>query len=281
MRKGQGFSLSTLAFRLVLVILTGSFFLLGMLMYSSFNAGRWKASSPFANGDARANVDARDSLDKKPRNSNGSVKSQPTPPIPSESIRAPRPLSAPMDNIPYHIRYADNSTDLVQINQFYDVKVFLSREAADAFKKMQNAAESDGIYLQAVSGYRSYQDQEELFNKQIVKRGSRLEASRLSAPAGYSEHHTGYALDIGDIKNQDAVLTLSFEQTKAFRWLQMNAYAYGFELSFPKKNWMNVSYEPWHWRFVGSDAAKEIFRSARGMPQVNQSVLKAIPFHME
>ena len=273
MNKGQGFSLSTLAFRLILVILAGSGFLLGMLMYSSFNAGRWKTSSPFANADVR------DILDKKPLNSSGSVKSleQPPRPKPSELSRAPKTLWAPTDNIPYHLRYADNSTDLVQVSQFYDVKVFLSREAADAFRKMQSAAESDGIYLQAVSGYRSYEDQEELFNKQIVKRGSRLEASRLSAPAGYSEHHTGHALDIGDIKNQEELLTLSFEQSKAFRWLQKNAYAYGFELSFPKNNWMNVSYEPWHWRFVGSDAAKEIFRSARGMSQANQSILKSIP----
>jgi zinc D-Ala-D-Ala carboxypeptidase len=190
----------------------------------------------------------------------------------------PKTQWAPPGNIPYHLRYQDNPTDLIQINLFYDVKVFLNSHAAAAFKQMQGAAANDGIYLQAVSGYRSYQDQEELFNKQIAKHGSRLEASRLSAPPGYSEHHTGYALDIGDMKNQKETLTISFEQGNAFRWLQQNASAYGFELSFPRNNIMNVSYEPWHWRFVGTDTAKEVFREARGMSQASQSLSRSVPY---
>jgi LAS superfamily LD-carboxypeptidase LdcB len=277
MNRHQGFSLSTFVFRMILVILACSGVLLGMLMYSKYNPTRWKFEL------SKANVDILDLVDKKPLNSGGSEKSleQTARSAPSGVSRAPKAPWAPTDNVPYHLRYQDNSTDLVQISQFYDVKVFLNRQAANAFKQMQSSAERDGIYLQAVSGHRSYKDQDDLFNKQIAKRGSRLEASRLSAPAGYSEHHTGYALDIGDMRNPDEVLTLSFEQSAAFRWLQHNASAYGFELSFPKNNRMNVSYEPWHWRFVGSDAAKETFRSASTMSPADQSAMESIPHQRE
>ncbi len=85
----------------------------------------------------------------------------------------------------------------------------------------------------------------------------------MSAPPGYSEHHTGYAIDIGDEYYPDADLKTSFENTSAFEWLQENAAYYSFELSFPKGNSQGVSYEPWHWRFVGDRDSLETFYRAR------------------
>lgn len=274
MKNHQGSSLLAFWYWMRLIAVTGSMILLGMLIYSRFDMKRWSIGSTPATSSAPMpmNQPASDSRSSQP------VTKQPPKPKHSGPKKAAEASWVPTRNTPYHFRYNENSKDLVLIGQFYDVKVFLSRDAADAFLKMQSAAKRDGIDLQAVSGYRSHKDQEKLFNNQIIKRGSRLEASRLSAPAGYSEHHTGYALDIADAKDQQAILTLSFEQGKAFRWLQKNALAYGFELSFPKHNPMNVSYEPWHWRFVGSEAAQETFRAARTMPQsAEQRAMGTVP----
>ena len=66
-----------------------------------------------------------------------------------------------------------------------------------------------------------------------------------------------------DGKSPNTVLKLTFDSTEAYRWLEAHAAQYGFELSFPKNNSQGVSYEPWHWRFVGSPTAQEIFRVAK------------------
>jgi D-alanyl-D-alanine carboxypeptidase len=161
---------------------------------------------------------------------------------------------------PYHLRYAENSSNLVQVNVFYGTPILLDKQAAEYFGKMQQAAKNEGIGLQAVSGFRSYEDQRKLFDRQVQRRGSQRSAALLSAPPGFSEHHTGYAMDIGDVNNEKDILSLAFEQSKAFFWLN-----YGFEMSFPKGNPMGVSYEPWHWRFVGSTEAMKTFSAARGM----------------
>jgi LAS superfamily LD-carboxypeptidase LdcB len=183
----------------------------------------------------------------------------------------------PDSKTPYHFYYSENTSRLTVLGNFYDVQVLLDRVAADAFVRMKKAAQTDGVYLEAVSGFRSHKDQERLFQKQILKRGSRLEASRVSAPAGYSEHHTGYALDIGEKNNKKDLLTTSFETTDAFRWLNKNASYFGFELSYPRSNPMNISYEPWHWRFVGSQASMTIFNPARTILQPAFTNLHASP----
>jgi LAS superfamily LD-carboxypeptidase LdcB len=273
MKKHHGISFSSLVSSLLLITFAGSVILLGMLIYFRFDAKRWNVFSQAGNADDQIRTNSL------PFNATNQVRSpqQSQKPVPPKSIKTSEPSWAPTGNIPYHFRYNENSIDLVLVGQFYDVKVFLDREAALGFLNMQSAARRDGIHLQAVSGYRSFKDQEKLFDHQVSKRGSRLEASRISAPAGYSEHHTGYTLDIGDAMNQDEILTLSFEKGKAFEWLQKNASTYGFELSFPKNNRLNVSYEPWHWRFVGSEAAQETFRSARTMPHSEQRASATIP----
>lgn len=165
--------------------------------------------------------------------------------------------------IPFHPQYQENAHNLVEIGIFYERKAYLDREAAEAFKQMQLVAQQEGIQLIPISGFRSVADQKKLFERQIQRQGSKQAASKLSAPPGFSEHHTGYALDVGDGKRPETALKFTFDSTKAYRWLEAHAAQYGFELSFPKNNSQGVSYEPWHWRFVGSPTAQEIFRVAK------------------
>ena len=89
--------------------------------------------------------------------------------------------------------------------------------------------------------------------------------AEVSAPPGYSEHHTGYAIDIGDGKVPATDLSPKFANTAAFRWLEQNAPRYSFELSFPPDNPQGISYEPWHWRFVGDRESLETFYKARNL----------------
>jgi D-alanyl-D-alanine carboxypeptidase len=87
--------------------------------------------------------------------------------------------------------------------------------------------------------------------------------AEVSAPSGYSEHHTGYAVDIGDGKAPALNLKIDFENTAAFKWLKANAARFSFEMSFPRNNAQGLSYEPWHWRYVGDRDSLETFYKAR------------------
>ena len=139
----------------------------------------------------------------------------------------------------------------------------LDLEAANAFIIMVNEAKAQGIHLMPISGYRSVADQQELFAKQTEKYGSEKAAAQLSAPAEYSEHHTGYAIDIGDGDRPEADLSRQFAETAAYQWLLNNADIFGFEQSFPEGNAQGLSFEPWHWRYVQSERAAQIFEAAK------------------
>jgi zinc D-Ala-D-Ala carboxypeptidase len=138
-------------------------------------------------------------------------------------------------------------------------------EAAEVFRQMQAAAKAKGVSLMPISGFRTIEVQASLWERQIGRQGSKEAAARLSAPPGHSEHHTGYVLDIADGDYPDDDLKVSFDQTPAFQWLSTNAAKYGFELSFPPNNTQGVSYEPWHWRYIGSDRAQKIFAVAKSL----------------
>lgn len=145
-----------------------------------------------------------------------------------------------------------------------DGSLMMRRAAAEKFNQMVDAAAADGISLMPLSGFRSVSEQESLFFDVKAERGEvATKRATVSAPPGYSEHHTGYAVDIGDGSSPGADLQFDFEDTTAFKWLEKNAAYYSFELSFPKNNSMGVSYEPWHWRFVGDRQSLETFYRAR------------------
>ena len=139
----------------------------------------------------------------------------------------------------------------------------LATEAALALMQLIYAARDDGVWIVPVSGFRTNDYQNKLFVNQTQKKGSEEAAAKLSAPPGYSEHHTGYAVDLTDGNFPQQDITEQFAETEAFKWLEIHAREFGFELSFPENNSQGISYEPWHWRFINSLKAEEIFRVAR------------------
>ena len=145
-----------------------------------------------------------------------------------------------------------------------DGRLKLRSAATAKFRQMQAAAQAEGIILTPISAFRNIEDQEQLFfgiKEQRVQDAAKR--AEVSAPPGYSEHHTGYAIDIGDGNAPATNVEPEFADTAAFGWLQKNALKYSFELSFPPDNEQGVSYEPWHWRFVGDRHSLETFYKVR------------------
>jgi len=148
-----------------------------------------------------------------------------------------------------------------------DGSTVLRKAAAAAFSDMAAAAREEGVNLVPLSGFRSMQTQNSLFFDIKAQRGQdAVERATVSAPPGYSEHHTGYALDIGTGDVPATHVNPKFGQTEAFRWLENHAAHFHFELSFPPDNPQGVDYEPWHWRFVGDRQSLETFYKARQLP---------------
>jgi D-alanyl-D-alanine carboxypeptidase len=140
----------------------------------------------------------------------------------------------------------------------------LRSEAASAFLAMQREAAAAGIDLVVLSGYRSISLQKQLFFDVKAERNqSASSRARVSAPPGFSEHSTGYALDLGDGRLPGSNLSQAFAASPAFAWLQRHAARHHFLLSFPAGNRQGVSYEPWHWRYEGSTDALRLFEPAQ------------------
>ena len=121
----------------------------------------------------------------------------------------------------------------------------LAPAAARAWHAMQHAAAADGVVLQLVSAFRSVDYQRELVRRKLARGLTMTEVLRTSAAPGFSEHHTGRAVDV--TTPGSATLEESFEHTTAFDWLTHRAAGFGFRLSFPRGNRHAVAYEPWHW----------------------------------
>ena len=139
----------------------------------------------------------------------------------------------------------------------------LRAEAARQLLAMQRAAAADGVQLTVISAFRSLALQRHLFFVVGAERNqSPEERARVSAPPGFSEHSTGFAVDLADGRRPQTNLSTSFETTDAYAWLKANAVRFHFRLSFPAHNRQGVSYEPWHWRFEGSTEALRLFEPA-------------------
>jgi D-alanyl-D-alanine carboxypeptidase len=172
-----------------------------------------------------------------------------------------------VDNLLGHLPYEEApASELVAITA--DGSIKLRQVVAEKFQQMQAAAAAEGIILTPISGFRSVSEQDYLFFRVKEQRvQGTTKRAEVSAPPGYSEHHTGYALDIGDGKVPATNVSPEFENTAAFRWLEQNAARYSFELSFPRNNPQGISYEPWHWRFVGDRHSLETFYKVRNLQQ--------------
>ena len=148
--------------------------------------------------------------------------------------------------------------------------IYVHKDIYENFKEMQFRAAQRGISLQLLSGYRSIELQRDIFyENKSLRNQTAVERSRDSAPPGYSEHSTGYAIDVGDGNYPDTHFEVEFEQTPAFKWMKRFAPKYHFVLSFPPNNKQGVTYEPWHWRFEGTVNALRKFESANKITKFN------------
>lgn len=137
----------------------------------------------------------------------------------------------------------------------------LEKTVAKYYEKMYDAAKKDGVLLTPCSGYRSIERQKRNYNNKVEyyenlgysETEAKEKAATVILPPGSSEHNLGVAMDIVCVDEW-------FEDTEEFSWLKENAHKYGFILRYPKDRQEDtgIIYEPWHWRFVGVDAATEI-----------------------
>ncbi len=121
----------------------------------------------------------------------------------------------------------------------------LEPAAAEAWRELKTAAAGNGVELLIVSAFRSVDRQIEIIERKLAAGQSMEDILAVLAPPGFSEHHTGRALDIGTPGCPPVEEV--FETTTAFRWLMEHAERFGFTLSYPRGNPYGYQYEPWHW----------------------------------
>ena len=182
-------------------------------------------------------------------------------------------LADPMMVLVNHTnKMPDNYTfDTKECGSKTAVNKTLQTAACDAFLEMQKAAAADGVTVWMQSGYRSVKYQTGLYErktKYYTDRGydtatAKEMAAAVVNPPGYSEHNCGLAADLNSPEHTG--LDEGFENTTAFRWLCEHAVEYGFILRYPKgaEDKTEITYEPWHWRYVGRENAAKI--SASGL----------------
>ena len=148
---------------------------------------------------------------------------------------------------------------IILVNKKYHVsstfKGVATKDAVAALYKMQADASALGYDLTLISGHRSYEQQAQIYNSYVSQYGEAA-ANRFSARPGESEHQTGLAFDVGQIKN-------SFGDTPAGQWLDENCAKYGFIIRYPegKEEITGYQYEPWHIRYVGIEHAQYIMEN--------------------
>ena len=150
----------------------------------------------------------------------------------------------------------EEARNLVEVEANFTGKVQqLERNTAKRWHGMKLAALADGIELQLVSGFRSIARQKDLIAEKLAAGKALHEILKVVAAPGFSQHHTGMALDLttGDVDP----LSEDFEATPAFRWLHKHAGEHGFYLPYPRGNPFDFVYEPWHWASIQLLAGKD------------------------
>lgn len=149
--------------------------------------------------------------------------------------------------------------NLEEINIMYaNEHKYLVHDAKVAFEQLSEEAKKEGFSIIAVSAYRDYEYQKELYTYYVEKKGIKY-AKKCSALPGHSEHQTGLAVDVmGSNLDYD-----EFENSVEFPWMKSHAHLYGFILRYPKgkEDITGFKYEPWHYRYVGIDVATYIYEN--------------------
>ncbi|HZE89094.1 MAG TPA: M15 family metallopeptidase [Verrucomicrobiae bacterium] len=153
------------------------------------------------------------------------------------------PASYPADN---RLRLHEEATDLVQIGaDIHGRERQLTPHAAERWASLRAAAGRESIPLLFVSAFRSVDYQRGIFERKIAAGEALERILKVNAPPGYSEHHTGRAVDL--TTPGSVPLAEEFESTAAFAWLLRNAERFGFVMTYPRGNTFGMAYEPWHW----------------------------------
>lgn len=157
-----------------------------------------------------------------------------------------------------HYRYAEASKNELVPTSFKNGRgiIYVHADAKNALDKMIADAKKVNVNLSVVSGFRSIKDQKGINDANVGKKG--VKAYETSAPAGYSQHHTGLAIDFNSVNPKD------FEKGgihyEAGQWLKKNASEYGFEMSFDNNNADGVAHEAWQFLYTGSERARQLSR---------------------
>lgn len=153
--------------------------------------------------------------------------------------------------------------DILIVNEEYslppDYNPGLEQEVIDAYTEMAKDGAEQGLTFVIVSDFRSYQEQEALYEDYVAREGKE-EADQYSALPGHSEHQSGLAFDIGS-NISASTGDVDFEETPEFDWMKDVAHEYGFIIRYKegKEDITGINYEPWHLRYVGVEAATEIY----------------------
>ena len=154
-----------------------------------------------------------------------------------------------LSNLILPMQYESTDNIIAEDKDVYGRNIVIQEKAYQAFKQMQKAAAIESnLDLQILSAFRSVEYQKNLIINKLKKDLKLKDILAVLAPPGFSEHHTGRALDLTTSKLK--TLTSEFDQTEEFLWLENNADKFNFVLSYPKNNAYGMIYEPWHWCFV-------------------------------
>lgn len=183
---------------------------------------------------------------------------EPEPAKPSAADNELLTLVNPWNELP-----EDWQVDLVTLSNGLQI----DRRCYDALQEMMDACREAGYEPLICSAYRTQETQQDLFNNKVAKLEAEgkshdeavQEAGTVVAVPGTSEHQLGLTVDVVDVNNQN--LTEEQEKTPTQKWLMANSWRYGFIHRYPnsKSDITGIIYEPWHYRYVGKDAAQEIF----------------------
>ena len=217
-------------------------------------------------GGVRYMAESRAALPAPTPTPTSSPSPSPTPtPVPTPSP-TPEPTPEPTPDYPdvdtesWELRLANlnNSIgeytpelEVIENNQQFDTR------AADALRAFMQAARDEGLSVYLSSAYRSYAEQQYLYNRKVSQVGEEV-AKTIVAPPGTSEHQTGRSADITDryyeVKNSE------LENTELYKWMSAHCQEYGFIVRYPKdkEDITGIIYEPWHFRYVGVEAATYI-----------------------
>lgn len=242
----------------ILVVLAGGFGF--KYAYTSYK----EASHTSSNNGDYYNEDSG-SLDKDPLVTGEELLTEDELPSRDEVMTTPESIFC-LVNKEYSLPADYTPADLVEPDVTFSIdyeseKKYMRKVAADALESLFQDAAKENLELAAVSGYRSYDRQKEIYEKNLKTRGT-THTNQYSAKPGYSEHQTGLVMDIS-CESENFDLQESFGETPEGIWVAENAHLYGYIIRYPKDKCdiTGYAYEPWHLRYVGIPMATYLYQN--------------------